>query len=496
MTAVAVRRLRLVAPVEARIGAVQRIEEGLRLGAPAGQRVLLIRHLPLGALPLRGPARAWTARIEDTLRAIAAEAVYGLAPGANRATAVWFHSIEEMLAALLGLIGRGEQPSAWYWRAGAPAWDGTCSPASASALLTTLGRTPAGMVATARTVIALTEGGHLSVIIAALEPIVRRRLPPPRATGGEKHAERTADVDRAVRLLARLSPAARAGLAAALRGGAAEPSRAQWLAEAALVAAAPEFTTTPGLLARTAAAWRAEQAAVAAPDQAPAAATRNLPTDTSALAPPPTRRPSWRPPPARSPSAPDLTGPVPPIALRKPRADGAPAGPDTDRSAAPDLAAIAKAATRERGSAAAGVLLLVGPLVRLGLPAWLAARATLAAEGFGRALMCEMAARHRAPPDDPVRMLAREEPPALWSDALTAWRICLDRWLRRRARIRLCDVAGKRGWLTIAEDGIDVRFAPDAADVRLRRLALDLDPGWVPWLGLTVRYHYRTEPLA
>ena len=79
---------------------------------------------------------------------------------------------------------------------------------------------------------------------------------------------------------------------------------------------------------------------------------------------------------------------------------------------------------------------------------------------------------------------------------LEAWRAGLDRWLRRRVRLRLSELARRRGWLHLTDDTLLVRFPLEAADLRLRRLALDADPGWVPWLGLAVRYHYRDTPLA
>ena len=37
---------------------------------------------------------------------------------------------------------------------------------------------------------------------------------------------------------------------------------------------------------------------------------------------------------------------------------------------------------------------------------------------------------------------------------------------------------------------LEVRFALDDADVRVRRAGLDLDPGWLPWLGCVVRFVY------
>jgi hypothetical protein len=62
--------------------------------------------------------------------------------------------------------------------------------------------------------------------------------------------------------------------------------------------------------------------------------------------------------------------------------------------------------------------------------------------------------------------------------------------------LRLADLVRRRGWLHLAETTLSVRFPLEAADLRLRRLALDADPHWVPWLGLSVRYHYRDAPLA
>ncbi len=37
---------------------------------------------------------------------------------------------------------------------------------------------------------------------------------------------------------------------------------------------------------------------------------------------------------------------------------------------------------------------------------------------------------------------------------------------------------------------IDISLHLDEADVRIRRIGLDLDPGWLPWFGRVVRFHY------
>ena len=44
-------------------------------------------------------------------------------------------------------------------------------------------------------------------------------------------------------------------------------------------------------------------------------------------------------------------------------------------------------------------------------------------------------------------------------------------------------VTGSPGWL-------EVRLPLSAVDLTIRRAGLDIDPGWLPWLGAVVRYVY------
>lgn len=50
--------------------------------------------------------------------------------------------------------------------------------------------------------------------------------------------------------------------------------------------------------------------------------------------------------------------------------------------------------------------------------------------------------------------------------------------IRRRA-----EIVGDPGW-------IDVRYSLDEVSVPVRRAGLDLDPGWLPWLGVVLRFVY------
>jgi hypothetical protein len=50
--------------------------------------------------------------------------------------------------------------------------------------------------------------------------------------------------------------------------------------------------------------------------------------------------------------------------------------------------------------------------------------------------------------------------------------------IRRRGQI-----CATRGWIRVV-------LPADSADVTVRAAGLDLDPGWVPWLGVVVEYRY------
>jgi hypothetical protein len=76
---------------------------------------------------------------------------------------------------------------------------------------------------------------------------------------------------------------------------------------------------------------------------------------------------------------------------------------------------------------------------------------------------------------------------------LRAWLLATRRWLRRQARLGLADVVRRPGRMTATRTHLDLFFDLDQADIRIRRAGLDIDPGWVPWLGRVLYFHYQ-EP--
>jgi len=64
------------------------------------------------------------------------------------------------------------------------------------------------------------------------------------------------------------------------------------------------------------------------------------------------------------------------------------------------------------------------------------------------------------------------------------------RLLRTRAKISLRALVLRPARVAATRTHLDVLFDHTQADFQVRRAGLDIDPGWVPWLGRVIRYHY------
>jgi hypothetical protein len=495
MVEVSVARLAIKA-APGRVGETRmRSEDALRLAVPEDDRLLVLRRLDLGALPARAPPAFWEARVADRLREQRASAVHATQPGAADAAAVWFRSGKEARALLLGLLASGRAPTAWFWRLAIPGWQGA-SPSDwvaseiAHALLH-----PKAMPPLARALIAAVEAGEVARVLvwlaqAAAPPAMSQSFATPMPSRSPTARAELAQADlvlapRARQLFARLEPgAARAIRAQLVNAGGTQAGRA-WLTRFALVAAAPELAAAPEAISRLAHALQ-EAILADAVDPAPQVEKGRAPADRV-----PPRLDTSADPVRRTARASDRPKAVEhPVEVKE-----APPARDESESSAHAEPEPLSDYSRERATKAAGIFLLVRPLWRMNIEPWLADRPDLAAAGFGRTLLLHIARRMRVDVEDPLfALLGESEPtdPAL----LAAWRIGLDRWLRRNVRRTLADIVNRPGHLIGRDEGIDIRMSPESADIRLRRHALDLDPGWVGWLGLVIRYRYRDGPLA
>ena len=70
------------------------------------------------------------------------------------------------------------------------------------------------------------------------------------------------------------------------------------------------------------------------------------------------------------------------------------------------------------------------------------------------------------------------------------WCLAVRRWCWRVAGISVREVISRSGVFSVNRTDLDVSLQLDQTDVRVRRAGLDLDPGWLPWFGRVVRFHY------
>jgi hypothetical protein len=151
-----------------------------------------------------------------------------------------------------------------------------------------------------------------------------------------------------------------------------------------------------------------------------------------------------------------------------------------------------------RGAATpnAGLSFVIPILARLGMATFLASRPYLGDDDFARRVLGHLGTRLSIHDDDPV-LRALDAPRADASvlvDALAvAWSAAVRRWCRRYVKMPLAALVRRPGHITATRTHLDVAFALRQADVRIRKVGLDLDPGWVPWLGRVVRFHYRDD---
>jgi hypothetical protein len=73
---------------------------------------------------------------------------------------------------------------------------------------------------------------------------------------------------------------------------------------------------------------------------------------------------------------------------------------------------------------------------------------------------------------------------------LKSWLTATRRWCRLYARLGLHDLVCRPGRVSATRTHIDVIFDHRHADIRVRKAGMDLDPGWIPWLGRVVLFHY------
>ena len=180
------------------------------------------------------------------------------------------------------------------------------------------------------------------------------------------------------------------------------------------------------------------------------------------------------------------------VAARSPSAPAVSADADIEATADSRAGQIDRDA--EVATAAGGLLFMVPLLTQLGLPAALAdasARGDLPLRIFATLLR-----RLSIADDDPAWQLCEGR---LLADAgadfdAVRWLAACRRHLRLQLGIGLYSLVCRAATMRVTATHVDVRLPIDAVDLRIRRAGLDIDPGWVAWLGRVVHFHYGQDP--
>ncbi len=179
-------------------------------------------------------------------------------------------------------------------------------------------------------------------------------------------------------------------------------------------------------------------------------------------------------------------------------------------------------------SSHAGFVYLIPLFQRLGMAELVQQYASLMMADFPRQLLWHMAKRFGLEEHDPSWQLFNKantthniiikqfEAPATWhlmlqhahhasrffplntsalrlEDLINRFQLLCALYLRRYCDLSLRSLIKRPGRVVLSQTHWDVLFDINQTDLRLRRVALDSDPGWVAWLGKVVQFHFDSE---
>jgi hypothetical protein len=464
-----VRRLQLSAPTQQENSRALRIlEESLRLmelpGESAG-RVYYFRRLKFPRLRHAESPTSYASRLEHFCRDRAGGAAHFLDPSAEAHDVVFARSPAEPWAAMLRDLVQHRALEAWFWSAAVGPAARTSRPRALPDLLVDLGKQH-GPDRAVEVLVSLEP----AVLDAVLQQLETRHVESGMLGGVWRAARHSsaAVVEESRTWLARVSAERRSIATEFISRWPHGDVRAVWLASLLVLGHEPARALDRRIaeLATAIAVQVFEQAAQAA-------AVRTIRPARNSRAP-----------------AEQAIGPEPVMVEPAAAEAQAESGPLADPS-------------RDSGvpTACAGIFFLLGELHRMGIAATLSATPDLIGGGFVQALLTRLIRTAKAGADPaghalmailPEDTLKRQPSPT--SDRLArAWIVALRRRIWRAARMTLAEVAERRGIFFVTRTHLEVVLPQNSLDLRVRKTGLDIDPGWLPWLGRIVSFRYLCE---
>lgn len=467
---ISVARLRGGSELLIRRGALL-LEDALRTASLPDrnrERVLLIRSLSLGVIRADKSAALVALQLEQHVAELARHAVHGDDLRAADAPAVYFHDRLDAVVALIRQLAQGDAGAvrrAWFWRLALPGWQPELTPMQAARmLLGYLLNLETGSQSLAQAFQRLVEARSLDVILQAVR--VQDGLAMLQRCGW-RDGGHAADSAPAPSAAPRAMPFPHAWHPVLLRWitrWGPSDARSLWLVALAVQSWRPESARHPEVLSEARAVLRIMASSIEAP----------------VVSPPPDVQPLGR-----------VSGETGGVVL------------------APEPTIWKDSRQRNEGASAytpyAGFWFVIPLLVRAGLsraiqdhPEWVDSRVP-------RRLLRSLAERLSIPPDDPVSMWllddeaggsesAERQTVSSEVEAIVGqWRISMRRWCRLQAHLGLVNLVRRPGWVSCTRSHVEVWMPLSDIDLRIRRAGLDIDPGWVSWLGQVIRFHYDAE---
>jgi hypothetical protein len=533
-----IERLRLTAQAEEGLTRGRLlVEDAMRIASFPGEtegRVVVIRQLALGIVDPDRSSAALAPVIEEAVRSASARALRFDDPAAPAADVVYFPSALAAAGAFVErLVGGGG--TEWFWESLFESRISRAEPEAAVHIaVDRLLELPGGAVHVAALVNVLRVRGTVDRLLGWLRPGDGERLLTecglpltPRHRGPSapaRVAEGAVETGQP-----RLPPESLGGAVRAwypmlatwsARWSDTDP-RTRWLAAAALVGTQPSMLAHSELQVLSEVVLRAAQRAQVAPS----------PPQVSGAG---RRRPRQR-------GSPSLDAPP---RLERSKAEGSPIGeinlppridnameassvpkisvppevPRANGGVTPSPGARAAAKTpadsvieESAGSAtpswefdfrptiSGGLLFVLPVLSKLGIDEALRLNQILVETEFPQRFLLHLADRLMVPDTDAMRAaLAPRDPqpevPADWDRLLGSWLTRVRRTVHRAAGMGLRALVARAGQVAATRTHIDVVLQLRDLDIRVRRAGLDIDPGWVPWLGRVVSFRYEGEP--
>lgn len=488
-------------------------------GLPPSAQVV-IRRLELGRLRSNLPANLLAERIANLVRNLAVGAVCVDERPAPDAQVVWFSDPLRPYQALLRTLLDDGVAHAWYWRSLFPGRDLRLTTATVEGLLLEALRTPVQVLAPAHVLQAVLAPRRLEGLLPHITPALVGRLLHAAGLSPMAAADTGSPVHDQHRIHAPdLNRDWRHAIATAVDTWGEADTRSRWLAWNALILRQPVWLACRDVLPRMdlagwLTAWSGERVELDGNEITLGPPLQKGETGGVVAAGvqhdvhPPLSAPAW----VEAPGSQHAQDSFPPLQRDV-------KGGLTDPPAQPEIyekepGPVGKACC----SSHAGFAFMIPVLQRLALSELLERNQRLISLDFPRYLLWSMARRFRLAQQDPLWMLFQDfEPrpdialveiqiPVLWRqlsdrppatasprELANTLQLLAAAYLRRYCKLSLRGLIQRPGRIALTPTHWDVHFDINDTDLRLRRVALDSDPGWVPWLGRVVQFHYHNQ---